>query len=249
VDVILEYCMMKFLICLFLIGITAFAAKSQSTISVTNAGYNGNNTTELLARVDKDVLSKNAQLVIMMIGTNDMLNQRNTLTVKQYKENYQRLISLIKKRSRLILMTIPPINADYINQRINPECFAPNGPQSRVDSANAVIKELAEKNKCHLIDLNKVLLACGGSTGDAGSLFQNVANSNINDGVHPTVNGYRVIGAAVAQAVTLLEPKTTSIICFGDSITFGYKMKGAGTVKGDTYPAVLYRALNGNDTH
>jgi len=32
--------------------------------------------------------------------------------------------------------------------------------------------------------------------------------------------------------------------CFGDSITFGYKMHGQGTTQGQPYPAVLNRLLN-----
>jgi lysophospholipase L1-like esterase len=236
---------MKFIITFFiLITMTSMAADAQNRVTITNAGYNGNNTVELLARLDKDVLAKKPQLVVMMIGTNDMLNLRNILTVAEYKKNYQKLITLIKKHAKLILITIPPINVEYLNQRVDPKNYAPNGPQARVDSANAVVKELAAKNKCHLIDLNKILLACGGSTDDIGSLFQNVPNFNINDGVHPTINGYRVIGTAVYQAIINTEPDVTNIVCFGDSITFGYKMHGQGTISGDTYPAVLNRMFN-----
>jgi lysophospholipase L1-like esterase len=213
-------------------------------IVVTNAGYNGNNTADLLLRLDKDVLSKHPQLVVLMIGTNDMLNLRNMLSVKEYEENYQKLISLIKKHSKLILMTIPPVNSEYILKREDPKVYQNTSPQAKVDSANAVIRELAVKNKCHLVDLYKILQGCGGSTTDKASLFQNEANADINDGVHPTANGYLVIGTAVFQAVNLLEPKATSVVCFGDSITFGYKMQGQGTTQGQPYPAVLSRLLN-----
>ena len=222
----------------------SLAANSQNRVTITNAGYNGNNVLDLLARLDKDVLAKKPQLVVLMIGTNDMLNLRNMLTVEEYKKNYQKLISVIKKHAKLMLMTIPPINLEYLNQRVDPKHYAPAGPQARVDSANAVVKELAAKNKCHLIDLNRILLACGGSTDDIGSLFQNVPNFNVNDGVHPVVNGYRVIGTAVYQAIINTYPDVTNIVCFGDSITFGYKMHGEGTITGDPYPAVLSRMFN-----
>ncbi len=223
---------------------TGIAADSQNRVTITNAGYNGNNIIDLLARVDKDALSKKPQLVVLMVGTNDMLNQRNMLTVQEYKKNYQKLITVIKKDAELVLMTIPPINTEYLLQRVDPKIYAPAGPQARVDSANEVIRDLAVKNKCHLIDLNKILIACGGSTNDTASLFQNVLNFNINDGVHPTVNGYRVIGTAVYQAIVNTQPGVTNIVCFGDSITFGYKMHGEGTITGDCYPAVLSRMFN-----
>jgi lysophospholipase L1-like esterase len=213
-------------------------------VIITNAGQNGNNTTELLARLDKDVLSKTPQLVVMMVGTNDMLNMRNKLSVKQYEENYQLLINKIKKHVDLIFMTIPPINTDYLLPREIGEIYGKTGLQGRVDSANAVIRKLAAKNKCHLIDLYNILQGCGGSNSDKESLFQNEANSKISDGVHPTANGYLVIGTVVYQTVNILKPKATNIVCFGDSITFGYKVQGQGTVIGQSYPAILNRILN-----
>jgi lysophospholipase L1-like esterase len=218
-------------------------ANFKDTIAVTNAGYNGNNTADLLQRLDHDVLSKKPEVVILMIGTNDMLNLRNKLTVKEYRKNYQQLISKIKKHARLFLMTIPPVNEPYILQREDPEVYKSCGPQALVDSANTVIKELAKKNSCPLIDIHAVLMGCGGSTTDRRSVFQNEGNSHIPDGVHPTANGYRIIGAVVFEAITAMCPGTTRIVCFGDSITFGYRMRGAGGVTGDSYPAVLYRMM------
>src|ERR1700748_3865692 len=167
---------MKFKICFTLILITlmklSVTAAVHDKIMVTNAGYNGNNTADLLLRLDKDVLSKHPQLVVLMIGTNDMLNLRNMLSVKQYEENYQKLISLIKKHSKLILMTIPPVNSEYILKREDPKVYQNTSPQAKVDSANAVIRKLAVKNKCRLVDLYKILQGCGGSTTDKASLFQ-----------------------------------------------------------------------------
>lgn len=224
-----------------MVSMAVFAGGRKDSVTVINAGYNGNNTADLLQRLNKDVLSKNPQVVVLMIGTNDMLNLRNRLSVQEYRDNYQKLITLIKKKATLFMMTIPPANADYILMRQDPKNYSAAGPLARVDSANAVIKELAAKNKCHLIDLYNILQTFGGSTTDKESLFQNEANSNVTDGVHPTANGYKVIGTAVFEALSTLVPKATSIVCFGDSITFGYKMKGQGTVNGDSYPAVLNR--------
>jgi lysophospholipase L1-like esterase len=220
------------------------AIAQTAAVTVSNAGINGNNTEDLLKRLDKDVISKNPDLVVLMIGTNDMLNVRNMLSLEQYEANYQKLIGLIKKKAPVILMTIPPVNSEYILQRQNREIYAAASPSEKVDAANAIIRRLAKKNKCKLIDLYEILQACGGSSIDKNSLFQNEANWNINDGVHPTVEGYRVIGTAVFQAVNYLFPDCSGIVCFGDSITFGYKMTGQGTVNGDSYPAVLNRMIN-----
>lgn len=228
---------------LFLINMVEVIAQ-QKTIVISNKGINGNNTEDLLKRLDKDVLAQKPDLVVMMVGTNDMLNERNLLSIQQYEQNYRQLIMQIKKHSNLVLMTIPPVNSDFIIKRQKPGMYASVTPSEKVDEANVVIRKLSKEYKCKLIDLHAVLEACGGAGTDEGSLFQNEANAGINDGVHPTVDGYRVIGTAVYQALCLMYPKASNIVCFGDSITFGYKMKGQGTITGDGYPAVLYRMIN-----
>lgn len=216
----------------------------KDSTEIVNAGINGNNTADLLGRLNKDVLQRSPDLVILMVGTNDMLNERNRLSLTEYRNKYQQLISAIKDQSGLVLMTIPPVYSPYIIERQPKTMYSVKGPQSLVDSANKVIKQLALKNKCMLIDLNQILTACGGAGPEKDNLFQNEVNSGINDGVHPTVNGYRVIGTAVYQFVNALKPTKKKIVCFGDSITFGYKMEGQGTVSGNSYPAVLKRMLD-----
>jgi lysophospholipase L1-like esterase len=213
-------------------------------VTIINAGINGHNTADLLFRLDADVTSHQPDLVIMMVGTNDMLNDKNVLSDEMYESNYQQLITQIKKHARLVLMTIPPINEGYILERVKTSVSGKLGPVGKVNSANTIIKKLAVNNECYLIDINHILTACGGSGIEASSLFMNVANADINDGVHPTVNGYKVIGTAVYQALHNISPRVGKIVCLGDSITYGYKMEGQGTVEGDPYPAVLNRLYN-----
>lgn len=223
------------------------AARGESlsdSVKVFNAGVNGNTTVNLLARLERDVLSKKPGLVILMVGTNDMLHTDKSLTMAQYEQNYQELITRIRKESDVVLMTIPPIYVPYVIQR-KPQFQAdPTAPQKRIDSANQVIRALATRNKCVLLDLNKILTACGGADTTRDGLFQNEANIGIADGVHPNPNGYRVIATAVYQTVLVQKPGTKSVVCFGDSITCGYRVKGQGKAEGETYPAVLNRLLN-----
>lgn len=234
-----------FVLLFFSWALSAAGHPPSDSVKVYNAGVNGNSTTNLLARLERDVLSKNPELVVLMVGTNDMLHTDKSLSLEQYAANYQQLISRIRKKSELVLMTIPPIYAPYVVQR-KPQ-FGGNeaAAQARIDSANRVICALAAKNHCTLIDLNRILKACGGANTDKNGLFQNEANFGIADGVHPTATGYQVIAAAVYQAIIAYKPRVGSVLCFGDSITCGYRMTGQGTSWGDTYPAALKRMLNG----
>ncbi|WP_066404709.1 SGNH/GDSL hydrolase family protein [Flavisolibacter tropicus] len=230
----------------FLVGCTtlAWGRNYSDSVRVYNAGVNGNSTTNLLTRLERDVLSKSPELVVLMVGTNDMLHTDKSLSMAQYEANYQKLISSIRKKSDLVLMTIPPIYAPYVIQRKPQFNGDEKAPQARVDSANQVIRRLAAKNKCTLIDLNAILTACGGANTDKNSLFQNEANFNIADGIHPTAAGYQVIATAVYQTIKGYKPGVHSVMCFGDSITNGYRITGQGTTEGDVYPAVLKRMLN-----
>lgn len=224
--------------------LTLFMEVTQAQVRISNCGINGNNTEDLLKRASKDVLEKKPDLVIIMIGTNDMLNLRNMISLEQYKTNYHALVKLLKQHSAVMLMTAPPVNSEYIIERQGADCYPDSSPQEKIIKANSVVKETGKMFKCQVLDLYQVLQAFGGSGADKESLFQNVANFGINDGVHPTSAGYRVIGTAVATAVQSLFPNAKNIVCFGDSITFGYKMQGQGTINGDSYPAVLNRILN-----
>lgn len=211
----------------------------EDTVHIFNAGYNGNNTADLLERMDKDVISHAPGLVVMMVGTNDMLNERNMLSIDSFSINYEHLIKLLKRKSALVLMTIPPVNSGYIAARDPKFAPHPDAPQKKVDAANALIRGLAKRYHCTLIDLDAVLTGGGGSGTNRESLFQNEANSGIADGVHPTYDGYRVIAAAVFQTIRLKWPDVHRVVCFGDSITFGYRMQGGGTSTGQCYPGIL----------
>jgi lysophospholipase L1-like esterase len=221
-----------------------YAQQTTDSVKVFNAGVNGNNTVNLLARIDKDVLEKDPDLVILMVGTNDMMNINKTLSMQAYENNYQQLVVKIKAKADLILMTIPPVYMPYVLDR-KPQF---NNDSSlvlqKIDSANLVIRKMAAKNKCILVDLNKILLASGGADTTRDGIFQNEANIGIADGIHPNANGYKVIASALYQTIITAKPNAKRIVCFGDSITCGYRMKGQGSTDGDTFPAVLNRMFN-----
>jgi lysophospholipase L1-like esterase len=104
-------------------------------VTLFNTGVNGHNTADLLFRLDEDVLAKDPQLVLLMIGTNDMLNDNNILTYEAYEANYQQLITRIKPHATLVLMTIAPINEGYILERVKPSVYGNMSPQAKVDGA------------------------------------------------------------------------------------------------------------------
>lgn len=136
---------------------------------------------------------------------------------------------------------LPPTT--LVGTRHGEETFADASPDQRIATGNAAIREIASAERLPLIDLNRILTAIGEPGESATSLLRNQLNSNSADGVHPTRDGYLVIATAVFQKIQALEKTPERVLCFGDSITYGAGMQGAGTVEGETYPGMLARLL------
>ncbi|MFM8494160.1 MAG: hypothetical protein ACKOEM_01355, partial [Planctomycetia bacterium] len=115
-----------------------------------------------------------------------------------------------------------------------------------IQKANAIIRDVAERKGCGLIDLDSVFPPGTYEEGNPQGLLVTTAASGRPDGVHPNANGARKIGEATAERVKSLGLTGGTITCLGDSITYGGGLAGEGTAEGETYPAVLKRLLNGS---
>ncbi|UKT65949.1 SGNH/GDSL hydrolase family protein [Pedobacter mucosus] len=215
-----------------------FANQDQTELKVINAGVGGNNTIDLLARIDKDCLSYMPKLTVLMAGTNDM-NSVKYVPLAEYEKNLVSIVKQIKATgSKILIMTILPTYEPHLLTRHPASFYDPEGVQGRRKQVNDVIKNVADRHKIHCLDLGHRFEAIGKIGLDKDSLIRNEANSNITDGIHPTANGYRFIALTVYDYIMLTELPQNNIVCFGDSIT-----KGDGTITKDSYPAFLKKLL------
>jgi len=215
-------------------------------ISIINKGIGGNNTNDLLKRIDADVLSQSPDLVIMMVGTNDMLNTKKIISYDLYRSNYESIVQkLIDNKIKVVLMSSPPVDTGYLFQRHRRELFQQQ-PNEKIDSIRTIVKQIAKNNGLCFLDLNEAFKVIGSPNRTKESLIINEANKAIPDGIHPTKEGYQFISKKIYRFLKKhrLIKKNMKIICFGDSITYGSFMKGEGTTSGDTYPAMLQNYLN-----
>ncbi|HEX2628060.1 MAG TPA: GDSL-type esterase/lipase family protein, partial [Chitinophagaceae bacterium] len=84
---------------------------------IINSGVNGNTTTNLLKRIDTDCLAHKPELVIMMVGTNDM-NNGKFVAPDKYKVNLESLSDrIMESGSKLLLMSILPFYEPYLLTR------------------------------------------------------------------------------------------------------------------------------------
>ncbi|WP_225871102.1 SGNH/GDSL hydrolase family protein [Pedobacter frigiditerrae] len=210
----------------------------ETDITITNAGVGGNNTIDLLNRIDQDCLALSPELTILMVGTNDM-NSVKHVQLKTYEANLNEIVKeIIAIGSKVLLMSILPAFEPYLLTRHPSSFYDPEGVQGRRKQVNEVIKKVAAKQHVHFLDLGHRLSAIGKIGLDRDSLIQNELNSNKKDGIHPTANGYRFIALAVYDYIMLTKLPKNNIVCFGDSIT-----KGDGSIMKDSYPAYLKKLL------
>jgi acyl-CoA thioesterase-1 len=75
--------------------------QNKVNIPVINAGVSGDTTAKGLARVKKDVLSKNPRIVIVVLGINDAFQK---VPLARTKNNLQKIIDMVNDGSRKIYL-------------------------------------------------------------------------------------------------------------------------------------------------
>jgi lysophospholipase L1-like esterase len=206
------------------------------TPEIINAGVGGNNTVDMLARMDVDCLAQRPELTILMAGTNDV-NSKKYVPLPDYERNMRTMVKkLLDSNSQVVLMTILPVYEPYLMTRHDPAFYQPDGHAARKTAMNDTIRKVATDNRMPLLDIHHIFNTVGNIGLDASSLLKNEANSNKTDGVHPTPDGYRTMAVVIYTFLVQNKLLKNRIVCFGDSIT-------KGDDQGRNYPAYLQQLV------
>lgn len=212
---------------------------------VVNAGVPGDNSRAILARLERDVLSHAPELTVVLAGTNDALNSAALLPPEESAANISNIaVRLLESGSKVLMVAPPPFHKPYLLARHPASAYAPDSPEARLSKVIGSMRRLCGALAIPLLDIHRIFSAAGDVGEEPSSLIRNKANSNSEDGVHPTAEGYRLIAACVYEAIVLLDLPRKRVVCVGDSITYGLNMAGMGTVEGESYPARLSALLN-----
>ena len=214
---------------------------------VYNAGWPGDTTVELLERFDRDVAARLPDLVCLLVGSNDMLYPGHMLDLATFRANLEVLLDRIAETgAKTIMFTAPRFLQSLLIENFPDTIKHPLSTLERLERLNDTIREIAAMRGNVLVDLYKLIDPVDES---ANSLILNVANSGRRDGMHFTAVGCAVTAEAVYKICAKRYPQAHSIVCFGDSLTYGVYMKGKGTADpdADTYPGQLYKLLVNQD--
>ena len=208
---------------------------------VHNAGTGGWSTRNALNAFYDAVADYRPDTVILEFGTNDTINPKQMMSPEQFEKNYRELVRLVKKSGvkKIAILTISPIIESYLRGRF-PDHPDKGDLNQKIIKYNDVIRKLAKEENLILIDMHALVMRNGGTGESAANFLRNLKNKGGKDGVHLTAEGYRALAEEIAR--NFVPGK--KVVCYGDSLTYGANLPGAGTVAGENYPSYLWKIWN-----
>jgi acyl-CoA thioesterase-1 len=204
-------------------------------IRVINDGFPGENTTELDVRIGDALQQFHPQYVVIFAGANDALNDKKLLPIGLTTRNLDAMIRTVQTiGAHAILVQVHTPDMPRLMSRHKIEDYRGIGPLERLAMVNKSIADTARKDHAALVPFNEVLRKAGGANKDMSI-----------DGVHLTAKGYGLLAHAVRDQLPAQLPANTTILCFGDSVTYGIGVRPAynAAETPETYPAQLRTLL------
>jgi lysophospholipase L1-like esterase len=125
----------------------------ENNYELVGAGISGNKVYDLYLRMEDDVLSKNPDMVIIWVGVNDVWHKRSYGTgtdADKFEKFYTAVIKKLQQKNIKVALCTPAAigeKTDFSNEL--------DGDLNRYSS---IIRDLARKNNCTLIDLRQAFL-------------------------------------------------------------------------------------------
>ncbi len=172
------------------------ARPGYENVTVINAGVGGNTVLAGLARLDRDVLAHHPRCVLIGFGMNDSVMveaNRCRVPVEQFAIHLREMVQRVRQAgAQVLLATLTPVVEEYYYER-HPREWYPEGLGPVLARYSEAIRAVARDTGCRVVDLGGL---------EPATDIRLPANTGLRDGVHPTAQGYGVIAAAYARALT-----------------------------------------------
>lgn len=144
-----------------------------------NKGINGDSTSRILSRFERDVICHLPDAVFILTGTNDFIFEE--ASPEAAFDNISRMLKLSEENGiRAVLITPLPVD-----EAMASSLWIPEADYAYVNSALGDISEKIRNSGNEFIDMNALYKNCG----------------KYLDGVHPTAEGHRYIADAVLEYI------------------------------------------------
>lgn len=223
---------MTFVLALLLSAV--LQAPLAATPKVINIGYPGFNTAELDAKLDEALQTAKPKYVILMAGANDALNDKKFLSAAQTRLHLRAMVRRAQASgATVILVTTHDPDLKRLLQRHRPEDYGASSPLARLAIVNSIVAAVAAQQNATVVDFHRTLAQAGGANTDRST-----------DGVHLTAKGYGMLARAVRAELPAEIPTQDTVLCFGDSLTYGLGVRARNSEETPlTYPSQLRQLL------
>lgn len=152
------------------------------------AGISGHKSNDMLARLDKDVISKKPDWMTLSCGVNDVWHGPKGVPLEDYKKNITQIVEKCQAANiKVMILTATMIGEDQ-----------PNANNQKLTAYNEFLRTLAKDKKCLLADLNADMQAAIKAAGP-----DKKGNLLTGDGGHMNAAGNQMMAAGVLKGFGL----------------------------------------------
>ncbi len=207
-------------ICLLAALIAAFCA---GAVEVVNFGVPGLTVRGVSGGRLNRISAQKPDLAVIMLGREEMCNARKLRTIEEFRADYETMLAIFRRlRVPVLIINIPPYRS------------ADAAMSGKISQANEVLAQLAAQHDIPLFDLHSSV-ASAGENAPAEYLRQRLF----------TAADSAYLARQIAAIIQEKFPAAQKIVCIGGEEVNGYRLRGAGSSEGESFPARLKMLLNG----
>jgi lysophospholipase L1-like esterase len=177
-------------------GDTEFSQAFAENTNWIDKGVGGQNSSQILARFQSDVIDAHPEIVHILAGTNDVYPgwQLCRGTAINSCANIEAMVTEAQAAGiRVILGTIPPWGPGAVPEEADPS----PARYTRITEWNDWLEQYGKANAITVLDYHSVLQAANGDQ---------YVSSLTSDGVHPSAAGFALMTPLAEQAITKPYP-------------------------------------------
>ncbi|MGB8319944.1 MAG: SGNH/GDSL hydrolase family protein [Ignavibacteriaceae bacterium] len=154
-------------------------------------GISGQTSSQMLLRFRQDVIDLNPDVVVILAGTNDIAENTGPISIKDIFGNIVSMVQLAEmNKIKVILSSVLPAYDFPWHHGLK--------PAEKIVKLNSMLKSYCEENNIKYVDYYSKMVD------DRGGLDKRYTN----DGVHPTIAGYKIMDSIIEQAIKNEPDKT-----------------------------------------
>jgi len=149
-----------------------------------NRGISGQTTSQMLVRFRPDVIALKPKLVVILAGINDIAQNNGPIELKDIFGNIVSMAELAKINNiKVVLSSILPANDFSWKKGME--------PAEKVIQLNSMLEKYASENKIPFVNYYPKMV----------DSKKELDKKYTNDGVHPTLAGYKVMEPILQEAI------------------------------------------------